>query len=176
MKYYTGIGSRETPPHIMRDMVRIASTLRNHGYTLRSGGADGADSAFELGCGEQGEIWIPWDGFNGRRNSIHQTFPSKDIFLRSQEIAKAIHPVWDKLRDGARKLHSRNVLQVLGADLQTPSKFLICWAPIEDGKITGGTATAWNLAMKLGIPCYNLFVEMDRYLLECFLEELKLSI
>ena len=46
---YTGIGSRETPHHILTLMTEIANILDNIGYTLRSGGADGADTAFALG-------------------------------------------------------------------------------------------------------------------------------
>lgn len=51
MKYYTGIGSRETPEDIQSWMKAFAIRMQKHGYTLRSGGAGGADSAFEHGCG-----------------------------------------------------------------------------------------------------------------------------
>jgi hypothetical protein len=38
MKYYTGIGSRETPDHIQTDMFILAG--ESFGWTLRSGAAD----------------------------------------------------------------------------------------------------------------------------------------
>jgi len=39
MKYFSGIGSRETPPTIQRIMMYIARDLERDGYTLRSGNA-----------------------------------------------------------------------------------------------------------------------------------------
>ena len=48
---YAGIGSRETPEGVLLKMEKIAFYLA-HRYdaTLRSGGAIGADIAFEAGC------------------------------------------------------------------------------------------------------------------------------
>ena len=62
---YAGIGSRKTPVHILSKMRRVAERLEVRGYTLRSGGADGADTAFEEGC-KRKEIFLPQPGFNGR--------------------------------------------------------------------------------------------------------------
>lgn len=53
MKTYTGIGSRETPYEIQDLMKRIAFKLAENGWLLRSGGAEGADTAFENG-------WWDW--------------------------------------------------------------------------------------------------------------------
>ena len=67
MKYYTGIGSRTTPEHILKLMTKIGKYLALNGYVLRSGGANGADTAFEIGCDEgKGvkEIFIPPFNFN----------------------------------------------------------------------------------------------------------------
>lgn len=173
VKYYTGIGSRETPEDIQSWMKAFAIRMQKHGYTLRSGGAGGADSAFEQGCGSLGEIWLPWNKFNNKfEGGIYKLFPSSKIEQECMKIASEIHPVWKKLSHGAKKLHARNILQVLGSDLQTPSELLVCWATMDkNGKVLGGTATAWNLAMKLNIPCYNLFIPIDGHLVECVFEE-----
>ena len=59
MKYYTGVGSRETPQEVlslMREYSRIMALL---GWSFRSGGANGADTAFYDGwydASEEGEI------------------------------------------------------------------------------------------------------------------------
>ena len=66
MKYYAGIGSRETPKNICLYMTAIAKRLASLGYTCNSGGADGADSAFERGAVINRQIFLPWDGFNKR--------------------------------------------------------------------------------------------------------------
>lgn len=67
--FYTGVGSRETPRDVQAVMYKFAQKMALHGAVLRSGGADGADTAFELGCDKQQgkkEIYLPWQGFNGR--------------------------------------------------------------------------------------------------------------
>jgi hypothetical protein len=154
--YYTGIGSRKTPPEICELMTKIASLLEEFGYTLRSGGADGADSAFEAGVRSElnKEIYLPWKKFNG--STSKHTKPSPEAFL----MASTIHPVWDKLSYGAKALHARNIHQVLGADLNTPSELLICWT--DGGGVTGGTATAIKIAKQRNISVWNLFDEKDR--------------
>ena len=47
---YTGIGSRETPQQTLATMVVIGKYLAEKGWVLRSGGAEGAVSAFEEGA------------------------------------------------------------------------------------------------------------------------------
>ena len=44
---YAGVGSRETPPEILAEMTKIAQELATKKYSLQSGGAIGADMAFE---------------------------------------------------------------------------------------------------------------------------------
>lgn len=149
--YYTGVGSRSTPSSIMALMSHTASVLENHGYTLRSGGAPGADYAFEEGvvhdCNK--EIWVPWIGFNSNNST---NIPS----ARAYDIASTVHPAWDRLKESHRLLHARNIHQVLGADLNTPSSFLICWT--ENADVKGGTATAIRLAHRYNIPVINIGV------------------
>ena len=48
MKYYAGIGSRETPQEFLEFFTKLAKFLFSKGYTLRSGGAYGSDCAFEI--------------------------------------------------------------------------------------------------------------------------------
>lgn len=128
-------------------MTNLASALLGYRFTLRSGGADGADLAFEKGAGDLKEIYLPWRGFNGSRSPLFNT-PKW-----AEAEASLIHPAWGMLKPGTRKLHSRNVCQVLGYD-HTPTLFVVCWT--EEGKVEGGTATAIRLATKLQIPVFNL--------------------
>lgn len=59
---YAGVGSRSTPPSILKLMHAFAKLVAGKGdWILRSGGAIGADLAFELGCNEEGgkkEIYL----------------------------------------------------------------------------------------------------------------------
>ena len=41
-------------------------------------------------------------------------WPVTDLYLQAEEIASRIHPAWHKCGKGARKMHTRNVFQVLG--------------------------------------------------------------
>ena len=50
MFYYAGIGSRTLPYSVVRNMTQMGIKFAEKGWTLRSGGALGADRAFEDGC------------------------------------------------------------------------------------------------------------------------------
>jgi hypothetical protein len=57
-KYYAGIGSRETPEILIPIIDDIVICLNKLNYTLRSGGASGADSFFENKA-KLKEIYLP---------------------------------------------------------------------------------------------------------------------
>jgi len=166
---YAGIGSRKTPAADLARMEAVGAILQRQGWTLRSGGAEGADSAFERGADraahEDGtqvrkEIYIPWSGFQaaGRKRSEQEP----GVVLASalpkardaMEMAKRYHPAWDRLSQGARGLQSRNGHQVLGRDLDDRSGVVICWT--EGGAIKGGAGQALRIAQDLGVPVLNL--------------------
>ena len=135
-------------------MTEVSKHLESIGYTLYSGGADGADSTFSNGCKNKIEF-IPWKCFNNRSNGIIGDIND------AMEIAKSLHPNWDKLSIGAKKLMARNCHQVLGMDLKSPVKFVICWTPdgaeTKTSHKTGGTGQAIRLANRNNIPVINMF-------------------
>ena len=151
-KFYAGIGSRETPESIKPTIERIVKRLNELGYTLRSGGADGADKFFEEYAIEK-EIFLPWKNFNENKSALNKQ--STEAF----EMAKKYHPVFNKLSVGAQKMMARNCYQVLGEDLESPVEFVICWT--KDGKSSGGTGQAIRISEDTGIPVYNLNREGD---------------
>lgn len=147
---YTGIGSIETPPAVVAKMVQVGKALATMGCTLRSGGAPGADEAFEAGCDLKNgakEIYLPWKGFRGNPSPLFGT--TKEARL----LAKQFHPKWEFLMDRARDLIGRNSYQVLGQDLNTPTSVIICWTP--GGKVVGGTGQALRIAEHYEIPILN---------------------
>lgn len=151
-KTFAGIGSRETPPEILEKMKAIAKFLSEQGYTLRSGGAVGADSAFEAGAGKK-QIFLPWNNYNGRKVD-NVSFFSDTLYDKHFNLAANIHPAWEKCSQGAKKMHARNTQQILGRNLDTPCDFVVCWT--KDGKLVGGTSTAIRLAMANNIPVFNI--------------------
>lgn len=164
---YSGIGSRDTPDDVRLTMSAIAKTLAEEGFWLRSGGAGGADDAFETGALMDGvlgaypkiTILLPWRGFNGRPHVSPPYFwdthyEEAGTYDKAMEIASKVHPAWGQCDHAARALHARNVYQILGIDLNTPSDFVICWT--MKGRQAGGTRTALVLAEKFSIPVFNL--------------------
>ena len=74
MDYYAGIGSRDTPEHILNIMHHIGAYLATQGWVLRSGAAKRADTSFEEGAihGEgETEIYLPWKDFNHHKSELH---------------------------------------------------------------------------------------------------------
>lgn len=186
-KYYTGIGSRETPPEIKEVMTAIGFKLAAEGWTLRSGGAYGADQAFEEGWWDwflkqpagslaepRAEIFIPWNGFEDRYHGGaaggHIVMKDKTLLEEADDIASVIHPAWNArkpdgspvLSKGMKTLHSRNCFQVLGQDLMTPSKFVVCYGIPQGRSVKGGTRTACELALNNNIQVFNLYLDEDR--------------
>lgn len=174
-KHYTGIGSRRTPAHILQDMTKLGSYFSEQNWVLRSGGADGADRAFEQGVrlGKSAEIYTPWEGF--AKYSDHIIIGSKlSTYNQAEDIAKDIHPAWDKCSRGAKALHTRNIFQVLGSDLNTPSKFVIFWAEeTHNGNVKGGTRTAVELARQYDIPCINMYKDNWRDIMRDIWKEVR---
>lgn len=151
--YYTGIGSRETPKEVLELIESISYKLSFIGMTLRSGGAEGADSAFEEGCIGNKEIFLPWDGFNEKHEDIENGYFVYNETKDTYQVVKDNHQFWYCLSSVARKLIGRDYLGLVGLN-GIKSKFVIGWTEHEEG--TGGTAYTFRLAKKLGIPVYNL--------------------
>jgi hypothetical protein len=157
-KYYAGIGSRETPRDVCMHMTAVAHRLASMGYTCNSGGADGADSAFERGAVVNRQIFLPWDGFNGkyveRMNKLHNTW-KYSVPPFNKELVRKYHPKPSALSEFGWKFMSRNSYQVLGDDLKTPVEFVLCWT--QGGKLKGGTSQAMRIAYDCGIPVFNFY-------------------
>jgi len=167
MKIYAGIGSRETPPDVCQAMCNIAMFLSVRGWTLRSGHADGADKAFELGATHR-QIFLPWAGFNGRQpDGVRYIVP--EVTPTMIDIAARHHPAWHRCSGPAKKLHIRNVCQVLGLDCNTPADMVICWT--RDGKGGGGTGQAIRIAKSYNIPIFDIALEQGQNALCAFLDQ-----
>lgn len=160
---YAGIGSRTTPQNILDQMTELATHFQCCGLTLRSGGAKGADSAFESGAGDKKTI------FTANSNIPDEAF----------EIASQHHPAWGGLGPYVKRLHARNVMQILGENLDCKVLFVVCWTPdgaeTETSVKTGGTGQAIRVANAYNIPVFNLAnegrLEQAKDLCDCQLEQ-----
>ena len=139
---YAGIGSRDTPESILKALFSIGAYMAFHGWILHSGGAKGADQAFQDGCES---VKGPMRIFRP-----HQAMVSSEAY----EIAAKFHPAWDRCSQYARLLHARNSYQVLGLDLKTPVRMVICYT--KNGARQGGTGQALRIAKHYGVPIFDL--------------------
>ena len=154
-KAYAGIGSRSTPADVLDQMTTIATQLEEEGYILRTGGADGADTAFLDGIQDPNtvELYLPWQGFNGYESNYPQ--PTKAAL----DLAAKYHPNWSKCSPNVRKFHARNSHQILGYHLDSPVDFVLCYTP--KGDCVGGTAQAIRIADSELIPVINFGLGID---------------
>ena len=160
MKAYAGIGSRKTPEDVKGVMRSLATRLEQEGWVLRSGGAVGADQAFEGGvlAPHNKQVFIPGHATGYRIDATR--LPEWGLAM---ELVDHYHPAPGQLSGFSRKLMARNAFQVLGPDLKTPSKMVIAWAPggyegqkPPSGAREGGTGQALRIARDNGIPIRNL--------------------
>jgi hypothetical protein len=146
--YYAGIGSRRTPEDILFFMEKLAKALDGEGWILRSGGAVGADQAFERGA---------------LKNEPEVFTANSKLHPLAVASVDQFHPNANALGDYVRKLMARNAMQIFGSDMATPVKFVVCWTPcaadgilIPTTRTTGGTGQAIRIAANSNIKVYNL--------------------
>jgi hypothetical protein len=98
---YSGIGSRRISLFDCLLLKQVSTRLEKNGYTLRSGGAEGSDKAFESGVNRENKVIF---------RPHHATY-------EAVQIAKLFHPAWDTLNEYVKKLMGRNCQIILGENL-----------------------------------------------------------
>lgn len=154
-KWFTGVGSRDTPDHVQSFMGYASHVLTYAHWGLRTGEARGADAAFDRGAarGARKEVYTPERGARGHNSPLFLDAMEKRY--EAWELVQKYHPYWTNLKDQYhRRLITRNVFQVLGPNLDDPSDFVVAWT--VGGALKGGTAWTLILAQKYEIPIYNL--------------------
>ena len=164
---YTGVGSRDTPPEFLALIKQYAKILDKKGFTLRSGGARGADSAFESVSNNK-EIYFP----SNNSKIDNNTYFFSESKLNEWKYMLDYYYLGPRIKkEYTKNLHARNIAQVLGFDVDSPSFFLICYTPdgLENLNYTpnsGGTRTAIFVAYKHNIPIFNIKNKCSRDNLE----------
>ena len=174
------IGSRKLDEVANQEQAQlfydVAYECATLGIIMRSGAAIGADNIAEQAYAqaiadgkaseEQVEIFIPWNNFApyAPLKHLHVIPSDPDLIDKANSMVWDTHPAPYKLSQGAMKLHSRNMNQVFGLDLETPIELCICWTP--NGKCIGGTASAMRLCWHNGIQVYNLGMECTEIILD----------
>ena len=158
--YYAGIGARKTPLKVIHQMSDLGAALAGSGWVLRSGGADGADAAFERGADSQGGYTQVF-----RVNPVAEIeSPNQWDRVKCLTTVTQFHPAPGSLSTFVKLLMARNAAQVLGGDLLNQSSFVLFWASgskrDRDGIIydcNGGTGQAIRIAYHHRVPVFNLY-------------------
>lgn len=169
-KIVAGIGSRDTPAEVLGVMTDLGTWMEENGRKLRSGGAAGADQAFEAGFRDPRNraIYLPGQSFKGRSAS-ERGFYDYSRLPAAEEARGTVdryHPAPQGMKPFVRDLMARNAMQVLGPDLLSPADLVVAYAPGGYGnagptdpraaRSEGGTGQALRIARAVGIPIKNL--------------------
>lgn len=174
--YYAGVGSRKTSHKTMVIMTEVARSLAaSNRVILRSGGARGADLAFEDGVrhNQLKEIYVahkfgPYPHHIPLEEDMYLV--AKNYLLKN-EILSMDH--WKRLSHFSKRLHARNYYQIFGLN-GIKSSFILFWCPYDEARkeYVGGTRTAIRIAMKEQIPYFNVENPLDMMRLSELLVEL----
>jgi len=168
---YAGIGARQTPDPLLAQLEELGARLARLGWTLRTGMSPGADQAFyrgALGAGGDVELYLPCPDFQAQarladergRVRVSERPTRAAVALAARFYMAAAGEAWPTLGDCARALLARDVHQVLGRDLDSPVRFVVCWTPGggRDGRDprSGGTGQALRIAAARSLPVFNI--------------------
>ena len=157
---YAGIGSRKTPRSILDVMHRTAYYLASKNWSLRSGGAHGADRAFEDAVRYHVDLPI----IDGRVSHINEYLtiyksemggiPENEKISDLTKIARLYNKGFDSKPPYVQGLLIRNVQILLGYYANNPVRFVVCWTP--NAQAIGGTGMGIRIAKAYNIQVHNL--------------------
>lgn len=180
----TGVGSRKAPDEIAQLFTAFVYYTMTQGLEWASGSSGIMDEAVEQGAlmffdqvlKPEGKVlgdldkhfrsYLPWPRFGDRPTCLDDNGNARLYYVASklanfsiaEDVASKLHPVWGRLTQGAQKLHSRNVYQVLDVGLDRPSELIVYWAkPTSSGQVSGGTNMAVQIARQHKVLELNAF-------------------
>ena len=137
--FYTGVGNRKAPREALDLCREVGRELALRGLTLRTGEDKGTAQEFHAGACDtpDGQVTV----YRAKDVSLTRDAWAFDIAVRAVGSA-----AWLRYGHNERLLCARSVMQVLGHDGQTPSKFLLCWLWSADPRMQDGTRVAARVA------------------------------
>ena len=181
---WTGVGSRVVPTAIAEYQAMVGGMMAELGGQLRTGDAFGSDENFldgynkaiaELPNMPPAEVY--YTRLANRRGLIHDPasgyFEAEqyETFEKAKVIAEVARGSFQNLKDWGIALHTRNVYQVLGPELDKRSWLCILYAEPsgKKGRVKGGTNTALQIAKRFNVPTANIYTEEARWALKRWL-------
>ena len=108
-------------------MTALASRMEEEDWKLRSGGAAGADSAFEAGVANPANraIYLPGNTFNQRSAQMPGMHNSTRLpGWQALESVARYHPAPERLSPFAKNLMARNAMQ-MGPRMDKPADLVV---------------------------------------------------
>lgn len=163
MKFYAGIGSRRLSNREKELCFDIGVYLAEKGWALQTGAAFGADQAFAEGAltgGGSVLLCLPWleyelDWVNKAIARGAKTVTLNNTHKEALDSVKT-HPAYDKLSQGAKRLHARNYLIVQN------TKMVLAYPKRTLGGHAGGTGQGIRIASAMGIKLFDLSKKKDQ--------------
>ena len=150
---YAGIGSRETPAEILKQMTVLSAWMSRRGWHLHSGGAAGADTAFARAHRSphaRSSCPGPAMSVTQVRTVISPRAKSTAAAPRSPPSCTPRGINADRepgsCTAGTSPFYS-------GASLSTPVSAVVCWT--KGGQVIGGTGMGIRIAQAFDIPVLN---------------------
>lgn len=165
---YAGIGNDDTPESVLKQMTTLATRLESEGWVVRCDGGKGPSEVFEKMSSH--ELYLPWKNFNGKESQFNK------VTDEAKNLTKQFHPSFESLKDSVKVIVARHAQVILGKDLKSPVKFVVCYSSdgAESGKErsakTGYMSIPIAIAAAQRIPIFNLKNEGAMSRLEAFLE------
>jgi predicted NAD-dependent protein-ADP-ribosyltransferase YbiA (DUF1768 family) len=156
---YGAVGSRSLPRNhpLARLAEGTAARLERLGYVQYSGGADGADRAFERGVSKSTNkiVFRPEYDRDKQLPAGYMVIDGPKA-REARSIAMAVTSDFTKLDQWGQDLHTRNAFQVLGPDLKRPVEFLLAIPKAEPPERVRGTRATMAMAAANGIEVIDL--------------------
>lgn len=187
MKIAAIVGSRDVPLDILELMIRIGRTFTDLGVMISSGDAFGSDRAGWYGAKQSrkysevgARIYLTESWRNRKRVELNPFFMIAEDYPETWQQAKVMASSargnFNGLNDYGIALHTRNVYQIFGHNLDELIRAIVYYAkPVGDVKnevVKGGTNTAVRLAVNAEVPTrINLYTQEGQDWAYKFLEK-----
>lgn len=142
------IGTRNIDENTRLWLMEIGRNIITHGHSVLSGNAVGSDQAYADGAKEidpsKITLFLPWSNYN------EEAIPPGSMVVRNplpiwKPISERNHPVYEKLKRGAKSLMDRNAGIVSCCDILMA---------VRTG--SGGTEHGWSIGGELLKPRLDL--------------------
>lgn len=174
-KAYASLGSNDTPPAVLKLMTRIAEVMFKRGLVLRCSEVNAADRAFIAGASGKWFSFVPGPNIDETLDNPDAKYePYSDWAIPSDitpsssdfAFAKSLDKGFVFLNTAQKRWAIIGNSLIHGLDRESVARMLIVWSQPGDH-----CEWAMKVAVKAGVPVYNLANASHRNLFEKLVSE-----